>query len=68
MVGRCVAEKLEIVGRVLVVGGNKQSHHPMQECLAGRVVREQSVPEERNYIHVLYKQYYELLAQHAQTC
>ena len=45
----CITEELEIVGRVLVVGGNEQCHHTVQECLTGRVVREQSVPEEGNH-------------------
>ena len=42
-----ITEELQIVGRVFVMGRNKESHHPMQECLAGGVVGKQSVPEER---------------------
>ncbi len=44
MMGRRIREHLQVVGRVLVVGGDEEGHHPVEELLAGGVVREQRVP------------------------
>ena len=47
MVGRCVAEKLEVIGGVLVVRGHEQRHYAVEEGLTSRVVGEQGVPREQ---------------------
>lgn len=43
-VGRGVGHQLQVVGAVLVVRRNKKALQPLQESLARRVVRKQSVP------------------------
>mmetsp|Transcript_5564 Transcript_5564/g.9536 ORF Transcript_5564/g.9536 Transcript_5564/m.9536 type:complete len:420 (-) Transcript_5564:1416-2675(-) len=48
VVGGRIGEQLEVVGRVLVVGGDEDAHDLAQELLGGAVVRKQGVP-----IHVV---------------
>jgi len=43
LVGGCVREHLQVVRRVLVVTRNEDGHQLVEEVLARRVVREQSV-------------------------
>lgn len=44
MVCGSVGHELQVVGRVLVVRSHVERHHPLQEHLGRRVVREQGVP------------------------
>lgn len=44
MVGRSISEELQVIGSVLVVRGNKESHYLLQELFRGLVVAEESVP------------------------
>ena len=44
MVGRSVAQQLQVLGRVLVVAGHEEGHEAVEEGLAGRVVGEEGVP------------------------